>query len=129
MTTRTTAGRPASTVTVSDDQIVIRIARPTPAATGEGSAATSGVVRDSRADRLAFAARVDSFAGVVMWHRYAEIYSLLQEQCAVAEADPASDVFGRVYDPLCKVAASYAAAAGVRQCTAERFVERAVACA
>ncbi|MGB6126635.1 MAG: DUF222 domain-containing protein, partial [Gordonia sp. (in: high G+C Gram-positive bacteria)] len=89
----------------------------------------SGVVRDSRADRLAFAARVDSFAEVVMWHRYAEIYSLLQEQCAVAEADPASDVFGRVYDPLCKVAASYAVAAGVRQCTAERFVERAVACA
>ncbi|MGB3604266.1 MAG: DUF222 domain-containing protein [Gordonia sp. (in: high G+C Gram-positive bacteria)] len=131
MTTRTSTRPPASTVEVSDGEILIRIARPAPVASGgsaEGSAASSGVVRDSRAQRLAFAARVDSFAGVVMWHRYSEICSLLQERFAEAQADTTSDVFARVYDPLCQVAASYATAAGVRQYTAEQFVERAVAC-
>lgn len=134
MATHTAIRQPVSTVQVTDDSIVIRIVRPAAAGGDQAagvSAATSGAVRESRAARLGFAARVDSFAGVVMWHRYREIYALLREKCAEAEAGAGStsEVYGRIYDPLCTIAASYAAAAGVRQFTAERFVERAVACA
>ncbi|MGB3303304.1 MAG: hypothetical protein WBA98_11465, partial [Gordonia sp. (in: high G+C Gram-positive bacteria)] len=73
MATHTAIRQPVSTVQVTDDSIVIRIVRPAAAGGDQAagvSAATSGAVRESRAARLGFAARVDSFAGVVMWHRY-----------------------------------------------------------
>lgn len=109
---RNRSGR--SSVVVTDDAIEMRI--PRPAAEG------------ARAATLAFAARADSFQGLVLWHRYEAIFSLLTDRVAQADAAGASTEYTRVYDPLCQIAASYAAAAGVRQYTAERFVESAHAC-
>ncbi|WP_347956560.1 DUF222 domain-containing protein [Gordonia aichiensis] len=107
-----------STVTVTDEAIVIMIARPE----------TSGRDRDGRAAMLAFAARADSYEGLVLWHRYEAVHRLLQVRLDEAAALPDADVFTRLYDPLAQTAASFAVAAGLRQGTAENFVDRAVAC-
>lgn len=106
-----------SSVSVTEEAIVIRIVRP----------AEAGRARSDRAARLAFAARGDAYAGLIMWHRFEAVYAVLADR--VAAVDPAEqDVYTRVYDPLCQVAASYAVAAGVRQHSAELFVEDSVAC-
>ncbi|ALG85492.1 DUF222 domain-containing protein [Gordonia phthalatica] len=116
----TTAERTSSTrssVVVTDDAIQVRIPRPDTAGPQSARAAT-----------LAFAARADSFQGLVLWHRYEAIYALLVARMAQADANGANTEYTRVYDPLCQVAASYAVAAGVRQRSAEHFVEAAQAC-
>ncbi|WP_245569789.1 DUF222 domain-containing protein, partial [Gordonia shandongensis] len=129
-------------VTVTDEELVIRLPRPAGAArraAGGDDAGRDDAGRDDAAMML-FAARADSFHGLVLWHRYRAIYDLASDRIAEANAaadantaaDTAgngnSDVFTRLYDPLCQVAASYAVVAGVRQCTAERFVDEALAC-
>ncbi|WP_051198861.1 DUF222 domain-containing protein, partial [Gordonia shandongensis] len=125
-------------VTVTDEELVIRLPRPAGAA-GRAADPEDGKAagRDDAAMML-FAARADSFHGLVLWHRYRAIYDLasdrIAEANAAADANTAAetvgntDVFTRLYDPLCQVAASYAVVAGVRQCTAERFVDEALAC-
>ncbi|MGB6246995.1 DUF222 domain-containing protein, partial [Gordonia sp. (in: high G+C Gram-positive bacteria)] len=77
---------------------------------------------------LAFAARADSYEGLVLWHRYEAVHRLLQVRLDEAAALPDADVFTRLYDPLAQTAASFAVAAGPRQGTAENFLDRAVAC-
>ncbi|GAA2381720.1 HNH endonuclease signature motif containing protein [Gordonia cholesterolivorans] len=119
--------RRASSVTVADDAIVIRIERPDV----ENSPTVASEVSGSRSDRaalLGFAARADCYQGLVLWHRYEALYSLLMAKQSELESDPSADAYTRLYDPLCQVAASYAVAAGVQHYTAERFVESAVAC-
>ncbi|MCF8610756.1 13E12 repeat family protein [Gordonia sp. HY285] len=107
----------ASTVEVDGDSIVIRIAKPQTA---------DGVDADQAA-LLQFAARADSFQGFILWQRYAAAYQVWQAKVDVADAAGA-DGFSRVYDPLCQTAASYAVLTGSKQFTAERFVDRAIAC-
>ncbi|MGB6245600.1 DUF222 domain-containing protein [Gordonia sp. (in: high G+C Gram-positive bacteria)] len=102
-----------SSVKVTEDSVVIRIGRP------EAS---------DRAALVGFAARADCYQGLVMWHRYEAVYTVLQDRTAELAADPDADAYTRLYDPQCQVAASFAAASGVRQCTAEFFLERAIAC-
>ncbi|WP_245569787.1 DUF222 domain-containing protein [Gordonia shandongensis] len=137
-------------VTVTDEELVIRLPRPAGAAGraaegrhfedsagAENAAGGKGPGRDDAAMML-FAARADSFHGLVLWHRYRAIYDLASDRIAEANAaadantdtagNGSGDVFTRLYDPLCQVAASYAVVAGVRQCTAERFVDEALAC-
>ena len=112
---------PPSTVTVTAESIAIRIPRP------DSTAADS---RDERAGLLSFAARVDSFEGLVLWHRYEAAHAVLASRIAdcEAQAHDTADVYTRVYDPVARTAASYAAVAGVTQFTAELFLDLAVAC-
>ena len=117
-----------SSVVVDESAIVIRIGRP--GGTGESADCTS---RADRSALLGFAARADCYQGLVLWHRYEAVYALLLAKQAESDGsaggvESGADVYTRLYDPLCQVAASYATAAGVRQCTAEHFVEAAVAC-
>ncbi|WP_245569725.1 DUF222 domain-containing protein [Gordonia shandongensis] len=137
-------------VTITDEELVIRLPRPAGAAgraadpaggadvgAGQGAEGAGDAGRDDAAMML-FAARADSFHGLVLWHRYRAIYDLASDRIAeanaaadantTADAAGGGDVFTRLYDPLCQIAASYAVAAGVRQCTAERFVDEALAC-
>ena len=116
-TTATPTRSAASSVVVTDEAIEVRI--PRPIAAGPHS---------TRAAKLVFAARADSFQGLVLWHRYEAVYSLLIQRMAQADAAGATTEYTRVYDPVCQVAASYAVAAGVRQQTAENFVLAALAC-
>ncbi|MBM7367769.1 DUF222 domain-containing protein [Gordonia hydrophobica] len=112
------AGAARGSVRITDRSIGIDIERPV---IGDGPAADDAAT-------LWFAALGESFDGLVRWHRYEAVYSLLVKRMAQADAAGSMDVYTRVYDPLCQVAASYATVAGVRQCTAERFVEAAQAC-
>ena len=109
-------GAARSVVSVTDESIVVRIPRPV----GGGQSA--------RAAKLVFAARADSFRGMVLWHQYEAVFSLVSERVATAVSAGANTAFTRLYDPMCQVAASYAVAAGVGQFSAERFVEAAQAC-
>lgn len=117
-----------SRVEVTPEAIVIRIARAGTGAAVTGAAVTGTAGRTSREAQLAFAARADSYEGLVLWHRFEAVHGLLASYAAELEADPSVDAYTRVYDPLCQTAASYAVAAGVQQFSAERFVEHAVAC-
>ncbi|MCF8569706.1 13E12 repeat family protein [Gordonia sp. HY002] len=107
----------ASTISVEGDSIVIRIAMPQ---------SEDGVEADQAA-LLQFAARADSFQGFMLWQRYVAAYRVWQKKVNVADAVGA-DSFSRVYDPMCQTAASYAVLTGSKQYTAERFVDRAIAC-
>ncbi|MBM7367543.1 DUF222 domain-containing protein [Gordonia hydrophobica] len=107
-----------ASVQVTDEAIVLCVPRPE----------TVGKPQSDDAAALVFAAHAESVGGLLRWYRYQAVYGLLRTRMAQADATGATDVYTRVYDPLCQVAASYATVAGVRQCTAERFVEAAQAC-
>ncbi|WOC14341.1 DUF222 domain-containing protein [Gordonia sp. MP11Mi] len=113
----TKGSRATSTIEVDGGSIVIRITKPQ---------AEDGVDADQAA-LLQFAARADSFQGFILWQRYAAAYQVWQTKVDVADAAGA-DSFSRVYDPMCQTAASYAVLTGSKQFTAERFVDRAIAC-
>lgn len=121
-TATTTVGFTGTSVAITDDEIVIRLPRPA----GEVGS------RDERAALASFAARGDGFAGLVRWHQFEAVNRLRRMTVAAAEAaradGEAADVYTRVYDPICQTATLYAQAAGVRQHTAERFVENAECC-
>ncbi|WP_143965410.1 DUF222 domain-containing protein [Gordonia zhaorongruii] len=108
----------ASTVSVTDDAITIRIPRP----------ATTTAERSDRAGLLQFAARADSFQGLVLWHRYHAIHTLLHAKSADLDNNAGRDSYTRLYDALTQTAASYAAVTGYSQYAAETFLDLAIAC-
>ncbi|WP_353107672.1 DUF222 domain-containing protein [Gordonia sp. (in: high G+C Gram-positive bacteria)] len=132
----TLEGQAGATVAVEDGDIVVRIVMP---AVSDGDDADDAAL-------LLFATRADSFQGFMMWERYAAAHKLWQrkvESVSTALDDQGTpladrgvsldeqgeyDVFTRVYDPLCQTAASYATVAGVKQFTAELFIDRAISC-
>ncbi|GEE02652.1 hypothetical protein nbrc107696_30980 [Gordonia spumicola] len=113
-------------VTVEDGMLHIRLALPD---CGDSSTDDAAL--------LVFAAVGDKLNGPLMWHRYQAAYTLWQRKVDAASTaldgrevvGPGRfDCFTRVYDPMCQTAASFAAVAGVRQTTAENFVDRAISC-
>lgn len=110
-------GPVGSSAVVDDGRIVISVDLP-----------GAGASQSDRAAKLLFAARADSYRGLMLWHQYEAIYALLVDRMEQADASGAGTEYTRVFDPLCQVAASYAVAAGLRQQSAENFVSAAHAC-
>ncbi len=102
---------------VNNDEIVIRIPCPAP----DGST-------DNLAGLIGFAARADGYQGLVLWLQYQAMHTVLQAKLDAIPSGRERDACTSIFDPVCQTAASYAVVAGVRQFTAERFVDRSISC-